>query len=265
MAADKSTASDEETQQIIFPVVVAEKIASYLDGKDLVNLGCTCKYWNQIAKTNGVWKNLVRIRFGEKVLSDQNSSSMNFKQIYFKLGLSKRSVSRSHYILHLNDKYLVREAESDSFSGEILHLKSVCWLQVNDTFQSVLPGRYMMQYRMKLDGVYCNGRDVQFKAHVQEDCGNGVCSTWSRERLRQTEKKQGSGNWFIAEMGEIQVDKVCDVGVEIHGRVDYWCGGIFWDTVELKPLLKSEKYRSESQNYKANGSKESRLKTCLTS
>lgn len=266
MAASMKSTGDEEAEQILFPLVVAENIASYLNGKDLVNLGCTCKYWHQIATTNGVWKHLVRIRFGAKVLSDLNSTTTNFKQLYFKLGLAKRSVSRSHYILHLNDRYLVRETDSDSFSGEILHLKSVCWLQVNDTVQSVLPGRYMFQYRMKLDGVYSNGGDIQFKAHVNDECGTGVCSTWSKERLKQTERKQGSGNWFIAEMGEIRVNKICDVGVEIHGRVDYWCGGIYWDTVELKPLPKQQKrLPNETENYKENGAKERRLKTCLTS
>lgn len=227
---------EEDRPEVYFPTVVAEKIASFLNGYDLIYLSYTCKYWYEVAKTNGVWKNLIRRRFGSDSLSQRDSSTTDFKQLYFELGTSKRSVARSHYILHLNDRYLVREPEEDSLNGEVLHLMEVCWLQINDTFRSVLPGKYQLLYRMKLNGVYVNGKPIAFKANVPSDFGTSISSEWSEQRLSREELKQGSGKWFTANMGEFKVEHMCDVGVEIWGRVDYWCGGITWDTVQLKPI-----------------------------
>lgn len=272
------TSSEEDGELFHFPVIVAEKIARFLNGFDLINLSYTSKYWHQIAMTNSVWKSLVRRRFGENSLDKLDPITTDFKRLYFRLGATKRSVSKSSYIMNLQGRYLAKEVDANSYDGEVLHLKEVCWLQVNDTFPSVLPGRYLLQYRMKLDGVYVNGDPIEYRAKVEEGYGTSVCSKWSEQRLKRTENSHGSGTWFIAEMGELKIDKMCDVNVEIYGRVDYWCGGIVWDTVELKCLMNSRekpsgikskrnasaKGRENSpSSKKGNGTRKNR--TCLTS
>ena len=46
------------------PDIAAERIATFLHGKDLINLGKTCKFWNDVSRKNFVWKVLVEKRFG---------------------------------------------------------------------------------------------------------------------------------------------------------------------------------------------------------
>ena len=47
------------------PDVAAERIATFLHGKDLINLGKTCKFWNDVSRKNFVWKVLVEKKFGK--------------------------------------------------------------------------------------------------------------------------------------------------------------------------------------------------------
>ncbi len=60
------------------PVLVAENIASHLNGLDLINLGLTCKFWYEIATNNAVWKDISEKRFGK--LAGERANE-NFKEV----------------------------------------------------------------------------------------------------------------------------------------------------------------------------------------
>jgi hypothetical protein len=221
------------------PSLAAEKIASFLDGRDLINLGYTCKYWCMIANKSYVWKGLVRKRFGERALDGLETTEggiEEFKKLYFKLASSKMSITK-FYIMHLGSRYLERIGDDESDYGEVVRLNTVCWLQINSKFPGVLPGKYKLLWRMKLEDVYVNGDSIEFRAKPEDGCGTSVVSKWDENRLQQAEQRHGSDCWFIGDMGEFTVNTLCDVEVEIWGRVDYWCGGITWDTVQLKPVI----------------------------
>lgn len=145
------------SQDVLFdsttlPELVAERIASFLDGKDLINLGKTCKFWHEISCKNIIWKILVDKRFGRHPAFEPNSSEVEYKKLYFKLAASKKPAT-AFEIVWLNGDYLEKAKDRESEFGEVIQLNSVCWLQINQFFIGVLPGKYTLVWRMKLDGV----------------------------------------------------------------------------------------------------------------
>ena len=224
------------------PHIVTERIATFLSGKDLLNLGRTCSFWNEVSKRNRIWKALVEYRFGKLPCSDRpetKSSPMDYKKLYFELGASKKPVTE-FYVLWLNGDYLEKVRDRESCYGEVIQLNSVCWLQINKFFEGVLPGKYTLRWRMKLDGVYVNidrGRNpaIEFRAKPADGCGSEICSKWVERDLKRAERRNGSGKWFLQDMGQFQVTATCKVYVEIKGRVSNWCGGMSWDYVQLRP------------------------------
>lgn len=229
------------------PILVAENIAYHLHGIDLVNLGMTCKYWYEIANNNNVWRVIALKRFGENAI--EKFVDMDFKRAYFKLSRLKMPVE-DFWIVHLGDRYIRKIKVRDSFSDYVIHLKTVCWLQLDGKFNKVLPGKYEVIWRMKLVNAYMEDEEkpvIYYKARTCESCdspGNQLVYEWSVEELERVEKEQANA-WFLHNMGQITVDTVTDVYVEITGRNGYWCGGFFWDYVELRPIESKSSYKSQ--------------------
>ena len=220
------------------PDVVAERIATFLHGKDLINLGKTCKFWNDVSRKNFVWKVLVEKRFGKQAdLEAGSSSPVDLKKLYFKLATSKKPAT-AFEVLWLNGDYLEKVRDRESEFGEVIQLNTVCWLQIDQFFSGVLPGKYALKWRMKFDGAYVNGNGklIEFRARPEQGCGNELCSKWSENDFRRAERRHGTQKWVLHTMGEFTVTALCKVYVEIKGRVEFWCGGISWDYAELKPL-----------------------------
>ena len=48
-----------------------------------------------------------------------------------------------------------------------------------------------------------------------------MCKVWKDEDFKEAERMFGSGRWFEADMGEFLVTSMCDVSVEIKGRIDW--------------------------------------------
>ena len=232
----QSKSQDISFDSTTLPVLVAERIASFLNGKDLINLGKTCKFWNEISRKNIVWKILTERRFGRQAISEAKNTAIDYKGLYFKLATSKKPAT-SFDIVWLNGHYLQKAKDRESGYGEVLQLNSVCWLQINQFFVGVLPGKYALVWRMKLDGVYVNSREtVEFRARPEEGCGKELCSKWTEHDLKRAERRHGNCKWFEQNMGNFEVTATCKVYVEIKGRISQWCGGMSWDYAELRLL-----------------------------
>lgn len=117
MAAEATEAFFDPRKSL--PIIVAEKIASYLTGLDLINLGRTSKSWYDISTNNRVWKVLVNKRFGNTLTGNEN-----YKELYFHLGRTKMPVAECHYILHLNDHYLKKIDDPESTFGSVIYLNT---------------------------------------------------------------------------------------------------------------------------------------------
>ena len=219
------------------PVLVAENIASHLNGLDLINLGLTCKFWYEIATNNAVWKDISEKRFGK--LAGERANE-NFKEVYFDLGRTKMPVADFYHIVHLGNRYLKKIDDPKSSSGSVIYLVEVCWLQVDGKFHAVLPGKYRVLWRMKLRDAFMRSSGeacIYYKAtKLGDSCGSQLSCKWDENKLQEQEKRHGTNKWFVFDTGELTVESMCDVHVEIHGRNDYWCGGFYWDYVQLKSV-----------------------------
>lgn len=241
---EKEQKTEIDSQSVYFdsitlPDIVAERIATFLRGKDLINLGMTCKFWNEVSRKNFVWKILVETRFGKQPELEPKTSPLDYKKLYFKLATSKKPATACN-VVWLNGDYLEKVKDKESEFGEVIQLNTVCWLQIDQFFLGVLPGKYSLVWRMQLDRVYVNGENsreaIEFRARPEEGCGKELCSKWTERDLQRAEKRHGSCKWYLQTMGEFEVTTTCRVYVEIKGRTSWWCGGMSWDYVELRPL-----------------------------
>ena len=100
---------------------------------------------------------------------------------------------------------------------------------------------------MKLEDAYMRNDSgepsILYKATPAEGCGAQLSYKWDVDKMEQAEKQNGKNCWFVHDMGELIVESICDVHVEITGRNGWWCGGFYWDYVQLKrgPILESKK------------------------
>lgn len=189
-------------------------------------------------RKNYLWKILVEKRFGKQLEEELKTSQVDYKKLYFKLATSKKPAKEFH-VVWLNGEYLEKVRDKESEFGEVIQLHMVCWLQIDSLFFGVLPGKYSLVWRMKLDGAFINGQTsrevIEFRARPEEGCGKEICSKWTKRDLRREEKRHGQCKWYLQTMGEFEVTATCKVYVEIKGRMYSWLGGISWDYVELRP------------------------------
>lgn len=234
------------------PVVAAENIAGFLDGSDVVHLGLTCKFWYGVSQSNSVWKKLVERRFGKQHIEgngDENHEEepVKFKHIYIKLAISKKAAI-DFSCLHLNGRYFEKVYDASSKFGDVLQLNTVCWMNICSSFEGVLPGKYRLIWRMKLDNVYVNSDHVEFRAIPEVSCGTELCTIWEEFEFKEAEQEFGSNTWFDADFGLFTVTSLCKVTVQIRRCFNYWCGRMSWDYAELKPVYDREAGSGPSQS-----------------
>ena len=192
---------------------------------------------------------------GKLVASGKTAKTENeaFKEVYFRLGRTKLPLVDFYGIVHLGDPYLKKVTDPESSSGSVIYLKTVCWLQVDGKFPAVFPGKYRVLWRIKLEDAYMHKDDgeacVYYKATPEEGCGAQLSCKWDKEKLRKEEEQHGTNIWFVYDTGELTIESMCDVHVEIHGRNGYWCGGFYWDYVQLKSVKDQQ---SEATKFKKN-------------
>ncbi|PFX16307.1 hypothetical protein AWC38_SpisGene19428 [Stylophora pistillata] len=210
------------------PELVAEHIATFLDGKDLINLGKTSKFWNEISRKNFIWKTLVEKRFGRQATSEYGSSEVEYKKLFYKLAASAvKKPATAFQVVHLNGKYLEKAKDSESEFGEVIQLNAVCWLEIDTNFIGVLPGKYSLVWRMKLDGVYVNTEaPISFRARPEKPSyGTEVCFSWKSNDFLEAQRLHGRGKWFEQNMGSFEVTTPCKVYVEITARITHCLRG----------------------------------------
>ena len=176
-------------------------------------------------------------RFGK--LTSAKTANGNFQQVHFYLGRTKLPVVDFYEIVHLGDHYLNKITDPESSSGSVIYLKRVCWLQVDGKFAAVFQGKYRVLWRIKLEDAYMHNDDeacVYYKATPEEGCSAQLSCKWDEEKLWKEEEQHGTNKWFVYDSGELNIECICDVHVEIHGRNGYWCGGFYWDYVQLKSV-----------------------------
>jgi hypothetical protein len=156
------------------------------------------------------------------------------KLIYFYMIDRKRKAIVDMDVVHRNDHYLVEQNDEESLKGRIIHLQSVCWLEITGRFEhKIMPGKYEVIWRMK-----CRGNDVRIWGETEfivvPSHGKLLIHKISENDFR-TYALQNGNQWFLVNMGQVIIYEPSTVLMGIRNWSNgNWKSGISWDCIELK-------------------------------
>ena len=155
------------------------------------------------------------------------------KLVYFYLIDRKRTAAVTMDIVHRGNQYLVETRDPNSYTGRIIQLQHVCWLELTGRFEHrLMPGRYRVTWRMKC-----------LAAHPQMHGETEFLVVPSHGKVRihkiseddfQNYRLEHVDQWFQANLGEVEIYEPSTIFIAIRNwRDGNWKSGIAWDCVEL--------------------------------
>ena len=164
-----------------------------------------------------------------------NLSIPLMKLVYFYLRDRKRVAAVSMDVVHRNSGHLVERADSNSYTGRIIHLQSVCWLEITGRFdRRLMPGRYEVSWRMKSPTAHLS-IDGETEFIVVATHGTLLIHRISDTDFRAHVMNHGN-RWFLVKIGQMVIYEPSTVHVAIRNWTDgSWKSGIAWDCIELTP------------------------------
>jgi hypothetical protein len=156
------------------------------------------------------------------------------KLIYFYLIDRKRTAAVTLNVVHRGNSYLTEQFDRDSLTSRVIHLRSVCWLELTGRVQyNIMPGKYEVIWRMKVHpGEIRMPGETEFT--VVPSHGKMLIYKISENDFRNYSLKYGN-HWFIIKMGQIVIYELSTVLIAIRNWNDRnWKSGVSWDCIELK-------------------------------
>ncbi|CAF3314211.1 unnamed protein product [Rotaria sp. Silwood2] len=228
-------------------------IGNYLSINDIDRLSRTCSHLHTLFISNDFWSYLIRIKFGLAVWQyfSSTNQSCRSKLIYSEL-LKRQCISFSdfnHISFDTNRNYTTI-SDSSSLNGDVLYIHDsveFCYsLHIETKFKNILPGRYDVIFRMKLDLPYMLG-DTEFVAFAEQiNSSKMTYLRWTQDdflsmyRCFSCDLTQ-TNLWFYHSIGivEIHGNERCNVYISITNHDPIHAKyGLYLDYVELK--LRSE-------------------------
>ena len=225
-------------------------IGQYLTIDDLHRLTRTCSRLHHLLNSKHFWSYRIRQEFGSMIWSrfvKNTVDSSQSKQIYLQLikehrlslsNLSRLSVDQNRIYRLINER--------TSLTGQIVSINDsieFCYsLRIEIIFEKMLPGKYEVIWRMKLDVPYMLGVTEYLAVAEQNQSGAIAYTQWSQDdflfmyqcfNCDQTK----TNLWFYQSMGIVEIigDHSCNVNVSminddhLHAK-----RGVYLDYVELK-------------------------------
>ncbi|CAF0958006.1 unnamed protein product [Adineta steineri] len=244
-------------------------IGSFLTVDDIERLSRTSSRLHNLFINNDFWSYLIRIKFGSAIwrrfiknssilhhnnnelLCQSTDKSCRSKLIYKEL-LKRQCISFGDFdqiTLDTNRNYTII-ADSSSFNGHVLYIHDsveFCYaLHIETIFKNILPGRYDVICRMKLDLPYMLGETEFVAIAEQTNPGEIAYTQWTQEDFLSMYRcfncdLTGANLWFYQRIGivEINGNELCNVYVSITNQDPIHAKhGVYFDYVELK--LRSE-------------------------
>lgn len=117
---------------------VAVRVLSFVDGSDIINVMLTCRHFSDMLKDDYIWHLLLQHRVSPQMMASLNSHDYpTHKKKYIEL------TRRRHYAVNSNlvaiawgndQRYWTVREDSKAGCGRIMHLLSVCWFDIQTTF-----------------------------------------------------------------------------------------------------------------------------------
>lgn len=235
-------------------------IGSHLTMEDLDRLSHTCTRLHHLFNSNDFWSYLIRARFGSaiwqrfikrsSICSESEENTCRSKAIYASL-VQRHCISLADFDRISLDHHRNYQTipESSSLIGYVLQIQDsieFCYsIQIETVFENILPGRYDVIWRMKLNLPYFLGETEFFAIPEQENPTMTAYTRWTQEDFLAMYRcfhcdLTDHNLWFYQEMGTVEIhgDQPCNVHVSminqdtIHAKY-----GLFLDFVELKLRL----------------------------
>jgi len=150
-----------------------------------------------------------------------------------------------------NESYFDRPARKNIPGGSfdrVLRLKTVCWLAVGGTMEKVPAGKYEAILRVR-----SSNRSPDFKGDWRIGVGVRHSRDWNRSDVDNTgplhlrnDNNYGAGGRLLEALpndrfvslsfGVLELDAPADVRFEMGGGNSFWCGGLEFDSLELRPV-----------------------------
>ncbi|CAF0735018.1 unnamed protein product [Adineta ricciae] len=242
------------------------RICNYLTVADIHRLARTCSRLHTLLNSNDFWSYLIRKKFGHAIwyrliktssiftdpisLSDSVNKACRSKLIYLNLTKRKQIAfsELTRFSFDINRTY-TSTPDSSSLNGYVLHIKDsleLCYtLHIETVFKNILPGKYDVIWRMKLNLPYMLGATEFFAVAEQIHPSQMAYMRWTQEDFSLMYRcfycdLTKTNLWFYQSIGfvEIHGDQPCDVYVSmvnydsIHAK-----HGVYLDYVELKLCL----------------------------
>jgi hypothetical protein len=242
-------------------------IGNYLTINDIHRLSRTCSRLHTLFTDNDFWSYLIRRQFGHviwhrliknssllidnnKISNSNNNKPCRSKLIYFEL-IKRKRISFSDFELFSFDtnRNYTTIADPSSLNGYVLYIKDsieLCYsLYIETIFKNILPGKYDVIWRMKLNIPYMLGETEFFAIAEQINPGQIAYMRWTQEDFLSMHRCFNcditkTNLWFYQTIGivEITEDKPCNVYISMINRdLIHAKHGVYLDYVELKLRL----------------------------
>jgi len=243
-------------------------IGNFLTINDIDRLSRASSRLHTLFTSNDFWSYLIRMKFGPVVwrrfiknssilpaenneLSLSTDKSCRSKLIYSEL-LQRHCISFAdfdQFSLDTNRNY-VTISDSSSFNDYVLYIHDsveFCYsLYIETMFKNILPGRYDVIFRMKLDLPYMLGETEFIAVADQINPGEIAYTRWTEDDFLSMYRcfncdLTKTNLWFYQRIGivEINGNERCNVYVSIRNQDPIHAKhGVYLDYVELK--LRSE-------------------------
>jgi hypothetical protein len=238
-------------------------IGDYLTINDIHRLSRTCSRLHILFTSNDFWSYLIRKQFGHTIwyrliknptlfLDNMitNNKSCRSKFIYFELMKRKRiSFSDFHLLFLDTNRNYTTIADPSSLTGYVLSIKDsieLCYsLHIETIFKNILPGKYDVIWRMKLNIPYMLGETEFFAIAEQINPGEIAYMRWTQDDFLSMYRCfhcdiTKTNLWFYQSIGLVEItgNQPCNVYISmINHDLIHAKHGVFLDYVELKLRL----------------------------
>lgn len=246
-------------------------VQHYLRLKDLHHLSCVSRRFNvfveaycqrryaRLAKETDIKEIFDRLLLNYDEIAFQtkiNQKQCSYKYLYF-VYMSLRHIRRfpiaQCYVCFLgDDRYIIKEFD-DVLNRELVHLKSLCWLDITHTFKQVDPGKYIAATRINIPNGsvpvfvkngYClhtqwvdSEGSHETSTDVDPDRFKSILGNFnfrqedSSEYSSNVSNYETTGYWFDFTIEPFTLTSKCDVKFGVPDCIGKW---LLWDYIELK-------------------------------
>ncbi|KAI9249735.1 hypothetical protein BDA99DRAFT_523503 [Phascolomyces articulosus] len=226
----------------------------WLTGADIENIGKCSRTLQLLIQDDYMWNAMTKVRFPrlyEETLNEMRDGRENkplcWRDIYMVKDENRLSAAEHMVITHIKLPYWRIVHSNESLYGATAKLHSVCWFDVRGLIEGVPPGKYRVQWRMRLSLSARWNEAFEFTASIiprnqsltpdLDDMGGEKVVSYITPPKFYAREDVVTNTWILVTIpGEIEIkDGYADIRVSHEKKTNFWKAGIELDWVRLVP------------------------------